>query len=412
MFRDSVLRRPAWALVFAAAAAAGGPPAAHAADARRPNIVFILADDLGWRDISPNGSTYYPTPNLERLAQRGVRFTRAYAANPFCSPTRASIMTGQWPARIGITVPACHVEEEVLEKNGLVDRRPAGVRTRDAVFLTRLKREYRTLAEELHDAGYATGHFGKWHLGRDPYNPQNQGFDVDVPHTYWPGPPAYVAPWAFPKEVSDHFSPRTPDEHLEDRMADEASQFIEANKDRPFFLNYWAFSVHGPWKAKESLIAHYAAERDPFSPQRTPVYAAMVHSLDDAVGTLLNTLDRLGLADNTIIVFFSDNGGVSEPQPHAGFADPITSNAPLRAGKGSVYEGGVRVPLLVAWPGHTKPGTVSDELVQSTDFYPTFLDILGLPPRPRPRRDGATNHPPRQRPAPPPPPPHSPTPPN
>jgi arylsulfatase A-like enzyme/formylglycine-generating enzyme required for sulfatase activity len=300
-------------------------------------------------------------------------------------------MTGLWPARTGITVPGCHVEEVVLEKAGLLDRRPPGVRTRDAVFVTRLKTEYRTLAEELLDAGYVTGHFGKWHLGRDPYNPQNQGFDVDVPHTFWPGPPPYVAPWTFPKEVADHFAPRVPDEHLEDRMADEAASFIEANRDRPFYLNYWAFSVHGPWNGKTNLIEHYRALAKPDSPQRNPVYAAMVHSLDDAVGRLIDTLDRLRLTDNTIVVFTSDNGGYDHPARNGVEGDiPVTSNAPLRAGKGCVYEGGVRVPLLVAWPGHIAPGSVSEELAQSVDWYPTFLDALGIAPKDGQAFDGAS----------------------
>ena len=350
-----------------------------AATAERPNIVFIMADDLGWRDTSPYGSKYYPTPHIDRLSQRGMRFTRAYAANPFCSPTRASIMTGLWPARIGITVPACHVEEVVTEKCGLVERGHPGVRTRNAISLTRLKQEYRTLAEELKDAGYATGHFGKWHLGRDPYNPQNQGFDIDVPHWSGPGPNAYLPPWKFPKAIAEWFIPKHDREHIEDRMADEAIAFMEANKGKPFYLNYWAFSVHSPWQAKPELIDQYEFSRDPASEQRNALYAAMIHSLDDAVGKLIDALDRLHLADKTLIVFTSDNGGIAEKVQQ--FEDPITSNQPLRAGKGAVYEGGVRVPFIVSWPNHVQAGSVCGEIIQSVDYYPTFLDLLGIKPK-------------------------------
>jgi len=346
---------------------------------RRPNVVFILADDLGWRDTSLYGSTFCETPNIDRLARRGMVFTQAYAANPLCSPTRASIMTGLYPARIGITAPVCHVPQEVL-KETLQPKAPPHQKALACVSATRLSQDYFTLAEALKAAGYATGHFGKWHLGREPYDPLHQGFDVDVPH--WPGPgPAgsYLAPWKFPD-----FQGR-PGEHIEDRMAGEATGFLEANKDRPFFLNYWCFSVHSPWGAKPDLIEKYRAKARPDSPQRNPVYGAMVQSLDENVGRLVQTLDRLGLAQNTIVVFFSDNGGVH-------FADvegaPVTSNAPLRGGKATIYEGGTREPCIVIWPGVTKPGSRSDALISSIDFYPTLLEMTGLAPRPSQQLDG------------------------
>lgn len=354
----------------------------------KPNILFIMADDLGWADVGCYGSKYYQTPNIDRLAEHGMKFNRYYAANPFCSPTRASILTGQWPARIGITVPACHVEEVIVEKCGLEEKGPPGVRTRNAISLTRLKREYRTISEEFKDAGYATGHFGKWHLGRDPYNPQNQGFDVDVPHWYGPGPNAYLPPWKLPKHVSEHFSPNHSNEHIEDRMADEAVRFLEQNHEKPFFLNYWAFSVHSPFQAKPELIEKYEYSRDPENEQRNALYAAMVQSLDDGVGKLLDAIERLGLSKKTIIIFCSDNGGIAET--YKPFADPITSNLPLRAGKGAVYEGGVRVPLIVVWPDHVKAGSVSEEIVQSIDFYPTFLEIFGMKPQSEQRFDGVS----------------------
>lgn len=362
------------------------------AQVRRPNLVFILADDLGWRDTSLYGSTFYETPNIERLARRGMMFTQAYAANPLCSPTRASILTGLWPARIGITAPVCHVPEVRLEET-VRESAGADLKVIPCDSATRLRQEYYTLAEALHDAGYRTGHFGKWHLGREPYDPLHQGFDVDVPHWSGPGPAgSYLAPWKFPPEL--HFSGE-PGEHIEDRMAKEAARFITQNRDRTFFLNYWHFSVHAPYTAgpektpqcKPELLAKYRGKVDPNNPQHNPLYAAMVQSLDDAVGTLLDTLDGCGLSDNTVVVFFSDNGGVN-------FADwegaPMTSNAPLRGGKASIYEGGVREDCVVVWPGVVQPGSRSDEIIQSIDFYPTLLEVLGVQPRQEVKFDGVS----------------------
>jgi len=348
----------------------------HAAEpaASRHNILFILADDLGWADTTLFGHTkFYRTPNVERLAKRGMTFTRAYSDSPLCSPTRSAIMTGLSPARTGITSPACHMPQVTL-KAGLAKRAAPNSKVLMPSVVNRLKTDYYTLAEALKDAGYATGHFGKWHLGREPYSPLQHGFDVDVPH--WPGPgPAgsYVAPWRFPD-----FDPNTPNEHIEDRMAQEAVAFMKKNKDRPFFLNYWMFSVHAPFDAKKALIEKYRARVDPKSPQRSPTYAAMVESMDDAVGTLFDTLERLGIAEKTIIIFFSDNGGnmyntVDDTTP--------TSNAPLRGGKACMFEGGIRVPLIVCWPGTVKGGTRSGCVVQGCDFYPTLLEMLSLKPR-------------------------------
>ena len=210
-----------------------------AAESPRPNIVFILADDLGWSDTTIFSTTkFYQTPNIQRLAQCGMLFRNAYSASPLCSPTRASILTGLAPARIGITEPDCHLAEVVLEK-GLAKGGP-NQRVLVAAGITRLKTDYRTLPEALREAGYATGHFGKWHLGAEPYSPLQHGFDVDVPHTPGPGPGGgngYFAPWQFWKGEGK------PGDHIEERMADEAAKFLHANKDRPFFLNYWAFSA-------------------------------------------------------------------------------------------------------------------------------------------------------------------------
>lgn len=354
--------------------------AAFAKASGKPNIVFILADDLGWRDTSLYGSTFCETPNLERLAQRGMMFSQAYAANPLCSPTRSSIMTGLYPARTGITTPSGHVPEIVLDKQ-LVPAAAAGQKALQARSVTRLKPEYVTLAEALKEAGYATAHLGKWHLGSEPYDPLHQGFDIDLPHTPAPGPVGgYLGPWKFWAGKGRE------GEHIEDRMADEAAAFIRANRSRPFYLNYWAFSVHTPWQGKAELIEKYRAKAHSSSGQRNPVYGAMVESLDQAVGRLMRSLDEAGVAGNTLVVFFSDNGGVdwtSNEEPamlHPEYRGiPATSNAPLRGGKATLYEGGTREPCVVVWPGRVKPGSRTAAIVSSVDFYPTILDAAGVP---------------------------------
>jgi arylsulfatase A-like enzyme len=340
----------------------------------RPNLVFILADDLGWSDTTLYGTTrFYETPNIERLAKRGILFTNAYTAHPLCSPTRSSIMTGLEPARTGFISAAGHLPGVNLEKK-MLPQGPPNLKMRLARSVTRLDTKYLTLAETIQGAGYVTGHFGKWHLGHEPYTPLEHGFDTDVPHWWGPGPAgSYVAPWRFPDKLD--FDPAVPNEHIEDRMATEAIAFIEKNREKPFFLNYWAFSVHGPWDGKQELIDKYARKADPENPQRLPVYGAMVESLDDAVGRLLDTLDRLELTEKTIIVFFSDNGGNMYSQVDG---ITVTSNAPLRGGKATIYEGGSHVPCAVVWPGRIKPGSTSDAFLTSTDWYPTLLEMMGI----------------------------------
>ncbi len=367
--RASVLR--AGALLLAIQAGAVG--SLHAQEnSRPPNVVFILADDLGWMDTSLYGSKFYETPHIDALAERGMMFTNAYAAAAICSPTRASILTGLHPARIGMTTPSGHVEAVVLEKR-LRPRARENQPALSAESVTRLKLEYFTVAEALNAAGYETAHFGKWHLGREPYDPYQQGFGIDLPHTPGPGPSGgYLGPWRFwPGEGRDG-------EHIEDRMAAEAARFMRDNRDRPFFLNYWCFSVHAPVQGKPELVEKYRSKADPDSPQRNPINGAMVESLDDAVGTLIGTIDDLGIAENTIIVFFSDNGGMVH-RFDGGVV--VTSNAPLRSGKSSIYEGGIREPLIVVWPGSVRPGSQSEEIVQSIDFYPTILEMTGTPAR-------------------------------
>ncbi len=363
-------------LVFLSFLVAG---CAGSSAAGKPNIVLILADDLGGRDTGCYGSTFHRTPHIDALARRGMLFRQAYSASPLCSPTRASILTGLAPARTGITAPNCHLAEVMLEKR--LVKGTAGAKVLVADSVTRLKTDYLTLPEVLRDAGWRTGHFGKWHLGAEPYSPLQHGFESNLPHTPGPGPGGgngYFAPWQF------WTGEGKPGDHIEDRIAEEAVKFIAVNKDRPFFLNYWAFSVHSPLMAKEEYITEAAKRADANSPQRNPMYAGMVRSLDDAVGRIVAALDEHKLADNTLILFTSDNGGWHNAAKEATksrtpAAVPVTSNAPFRSGKASNYEGGTHVPLLAVWPGKIAPGTTSEAIVQSTDFFPTLLELAQLP---------------------------------
>jgi arylsulfatase A-like enzyme len=349
------------------------------AKVERPlNVVLILADDLGGMDLGCYGSKFHRTPNIDRLAKSGIRFVNAYSASPLCSPTRASILTGMSPARTGITAPTCHMPEVRLKKE--LTRPNAKQPLRIAESLTRLSTDYVTLAEQFKQRGYRTAHFGKWHLGAEPYSPLQQGFEVDLPHTPGPGPGGangYFAPWAFWKDAGK------PGEHIEDRMAQEAVNYIEQHQDEPFFLNYWSFSVHSPWMAKEDLTAENAQRVDPASPQRNAMYAAMIESLDQAVGKILDALDKHQLTDRTLVIFTSDNGGWHSPPKQAPKnpeweSIPVTSNAPYRSGKASLYEGGTRVPLLASLPKVVPANQVSDELIQSVDLFATILEATKI----------------------------------
>jgi arylsulfatase A-like enzyme len=280
--------------------------------------------------------------------------------------------------------------EATLDKRG----RPAE-KALTPVSATRLKTTYPTLAKTFRAAGYATGHFGKWHLGHEPYSAREHGFDMDVPHFPGPGPAgSYLAPWKFAAHL--RFQGQS-GEHIEDRMAREAVAFLRSNKDRPFFLNYWAFSVHGPWDAKPELVRAYRGKSAPDSPQRNPVYAAMVHSLDNAVGTLMAALEELQIANRTIVVFFSDNGGVhwldERMKTQFGLESPPTSNAPLRGGKATLYEGGTRVPCIVLWPGRSKADMQTDALLSSVDWAPTLLEMAGVDAAPMQPLDGVSQVP-------------------
>ena len=356
---------------------------------RRPNVVFILADDLGWADTTLYGHTnLYRTPNLERLAARGMTFSRAYAASPLCSPTRSAVLTGLSPARTGITAPTAHTAKVVLQPS-LPPKSAPNQFVRMPASVSRLATDTPTLVRSLTRAGYTAGHFGKWHLGPEPYSPLEHGFSIDLPHHAGPGPAgSYVAPWRF--RDFDH-DPGVPDQHIEDRMADEAVQWmtrhVREQPERPFFLNYWMFSVHAPFDAKAELIERYRAVVDPAAVQRCPTYAAMVESMDDAVGTLLDALDQLGVAEQTVVIFHSDNGGNMYSEVDGTVP---TSNAPLRGGKATMYEGGVRVPTMAIVPGLTTPGTRSSVLIQSEDFYPTLLEHLEIAPAPSQVFDGVS----------------------
>ena len=356
----------------------GGPPR------RKPNIIFILIDDFGWTDLGCYGSTFYDTPHIDRLAATGMRFTDAYAACPVCSPTRASIMTGKHPARLHLT-------------NFLVGNRwPQNAPIRPVQWQHFLPLEEVTIADALKAGGYATGYVGKWHLGNDPYTPEAQGFDYNVAGCHMGAPRTYFDPYKIPK-----LADRKPGEYLTDRLTEEAERFIEMNQDRPFFLCFAHYAVHIPLQAKKEHIAKYEARKKaaPASDapvfgtegdhkvrlvQDHPVYAGMVESMDESVGRIMAQLDRLGLARDTVILFMSDNGGLStaEGQP--------TSNLPLRAGKGWLYEGGIREPMIVRWPGVTPPGSTCPVPVISDDFYPTMLQMAGLPLRPKQHMDGTS----------------------
>ena len=344
-----------------------------------PNVILILTDDLGWADTTLYGKTsLYETPNIERLAARGMTFSSAYAS-PICSPTRASIMTGQNPARHGMTAPAAHLEAERFEaiasENGPPHQKSTNVKS-----ATRLDPSLPTLGKVLKGAGYATAHFGKWHLGREPHSPLELGFDVDIPHWYGPGPKtSYLAPWGYP-----NFKEGTPGEHIEDRMAEEAVAWLNGrDRTKPFFMNYWQFSVHAPFGAKPELIDRYRRKIKRGEAQQSPTYAAMVRSLDDAVGILLDALDAEGIAEETVIVFYSDNGG----NIHCGLEETdasgekyitaITSNHPLRGGKGGIHEGGVRSRLIARWPGRIAPGSKTRALGAGIDLFVTILNAAG-----------------------------------
>ena len=329
--------------------------------AEKPNVVLIVADDLGWRDLGSYGSTFHKTPNLDRLAAEGMRFTDFYAACPVCSPTRASILTGKYPQRCGITdwLPGRPDRpDQKLKRPPLPQELPLAEVT---------------LAEALKAAGYSTGLIGKWHLGGEGFGPEKQGFDANVAGDHTGTARSYFAPFKNKLGAMPGLETAPDGEYLTDRLAAEAERFIESNREKPFFLYLPHYAPHTPLTAKKELIAKYPGQ-PAHGRQSHPTYAAMLESLDEAVGRVLKKLDALKLSGNTIVLFTSDNGGLAtlEGMPFA-----PTINAPLREGKGYLYEGGVRVPLLVKWPGVVKPGTTTDAVGCSIDFFPTLIEASG-----------------------------------
>jgi arylsulfatase A-like enzyme len=339
---------------------------------KKLNIIFLLIDDMGWRDLGCCGSRYYETPNIDRLASQGMMFTNAYTCGPNCAPTRASLMSGQYTPRHGIITV------------GSSERGPAHLRKLVPIRnKTVLDAKIVTIAEALKPAGYLSASMGKWHLGNDPqFGPTGQGFDANVGGYQAGSPRSYFSPYRNPK-LKD--GPRG--EYLTDRLTDEALEFIEANQDRPFFLYLPHYAVHTPIRAKKAMIEKYKAKKARGG-QGNPTYAAMIESVDQGVGRIMARLDELRLAENTVVILSSDNGGVGGYRELGIKGGEITSNAPLRGGKGMLYEGGIRVPLMARWPGAVKAGTRCDAPVISVDFYPTLLEIAGAPQPRRQALDG------------------------
>lgn len=329
-------------------------PAAEPAQ-QRPNIVFILADDLGWTDLGCFGSGYYQTPHIDRLAAQGRKFTHGYTAGPNCQPTRAALMTGQYGPRTGVYTV------------GHTDRFDSSSRPLVPVpNVEQLALEKVTVAEALQSAGYATGMYGKWHLGGNTHHPSLQGFDEAV------------------VSMGKHFAFKTQppqdvpaDEYLADWITDRSVDFVKRHKGHPFFLYVPHFAVHSPFEAKAEKIAQFR-DRPAAGGHDNPTYAAMIASLDDSVGRILATLDELDLSRNTLVIFSSDNGGVGGyAREGIKKAGDVTDNAPLRGGKGMLYEGGIRVPFIFRWTGVIAPGMTSEQPIHSVDLYPTLLDVAG-----------------------------------
>lgn len=333
----------------------------------KPNIVLLLVDDLGWRDVGFMGSKYYETPNIDNLAKGGIIFTNAYAACAVCSPTRASIQTGRYPARIGVTD---WIRARFQVKDGDLTAPPEYDDNGDRKLRTPsnpywMEKEEVTIAELLKEAGYFTCHIGKWHLGPDEYYPEKQGYDLNIAGCDMGQPVNYFDPYSNKKGVDfPTLEPREEGEYLVDRLADELVNVIHKNKDKPFFINMDYYAVHTPIQGKPELIDKYEA-KNKVDDQKNSAYASMVESVDHAVGKLVQVLKKEKVLDNTIILFFSDNGGLLGP----------TSNKPLRSGKGYPYEGGIREPMFVYWKGKIQPGTSTDLPVSSVDLMPTICSI-------------------------------------
>ena len=341
----------------------------------RPNILFILADDLGWSDLGCYGADLHETPRLDRFANESVRFTQAYAMS-VCSPTRAMLMTGKHAARLHFTIWA----------EGALEGGPKNRRLREAVSIAELPHSETTIAKRLQSAGYLTALVGKWHLGGWEHYPETHGFDVNIGGTGWGAPQTFWWPYSgsgrFGSEFRyvPHLEFGRPGEYLTDRLTDEAMKVMDQAGDKPFFVCLAHHSVHTPIEAKTNDIQYFDAKLREGLNHRHGVYAAMTKNLDDNVGRILDHLQQRGLDRNTVVIFASDNGGYVGFDKASGRTMPVTSNNPLRSGKGSLYEGGIRVPLLIRWPGVTSGGATCDEPVILADMFPTLLGAAGLPP--------------------------------
>jgi len=381
---------------------------ANAEPGRPPNIILFLVDDMGWTDGGIFGSEYYETPNIDAFAEQAMRFTNAYA-HPLCSPSRASIMTGQEESRHGILSAHGHQEPEPWGPQVYQPATP-----KDEYLLTKSRRyldpDATTLAEAFRDAGYRTAHMGKWHLGlTQEHWPGQHGFEVTFHSAPDPGPPGstYFSPHGVHPDGKPGGARRVGNivdgpkgEHIDDRLGTEAIKYITEHQDEPFYLNLWMYDCHGPWEAKLDVIQKFAEKESHRDGHTNPVYGAMLKTMDDNFGRIMTALDELGIADDTIVVFFSDNGGnthsmgaseqkrnLANPKhrahaytkiynKYAGIQHP-TRNLGLRDGKGSLYEGGERVPLMVRWPEHIPAGSLSDAIVNNIDLYPTLLELAG-----------------------------------
>lgn len=361
-----------------------------AATEKRPNVVFILADDLGWRDLSHAGSDYYESPHIDRIANEGIQFRFGYAACQVCSPSRASLMTGKYPARLGITDWIGAAEGVAWKRN---------TKMLPPEYVHQLPANDTTIAEAFKAAGYKTFFAGKWHLGGVGSLPEDHGFDINIGGHHWGSPPGgFFAPFKNSK-----MSDPEPGTSLPIHLGNETAKFIEQNKDEPFFAYLSFYSVHGPIQTTPELWKKYRAKAmglnnavepefrflvDRTTPVRqvqdNPIYGGMIESMDDAVGIVLKKLESLDLLKDTIVVFTSDNGGVS-----AGDAKS-TSNLPLRGGKGRQWEGGIREPFLIRYPAKIQSGSVSDIPVIGTDLYPTLLDLCGIDRLPEQHVDGVS----------------------
>ncbi len=350
------------ALTLTAVALFAFTPTVSAAPTSKPNIIVILADDFGWTDLSGYGSKFYESPNIDQLARDGMKFTQNYSACTVCSPSRAALLTGKYPARLHIT-------------DWIPGQMPDNPKVIVPDWTKYLPLDETTMADVFRKAGYATAAIGKWHLGGEEYYPDKHGFDYFVAGTDKPNTQHYFSPYDIPT-LKD--GPKG--EYVTDRLTDETIHFIRENKDQPFFVYLPHFAVHLPLQARQKLIAKYEAKVKEGEPQSNAIYAAMIDSLDQSVGRIRKELKKLGIADNTVVIFTSDNGG----------RVPTTSNLPLRVGKGSCYEGGTRVPLIIDWPGVTKPGAVCDTPVITMDLFPTLMEIAGIPDGAKTAVDGVS----------------------